>query len=222
MKALIFAVGVSVSLGVARGEIVTASNLADGWSDTSFFGGVGYAGDPDFTNQTQAQRFTAGRSGLVGTVLFRASEWIATNGMPLRVTLHHLGAGVPGPAIASADYVPQGGGFSYNDFTVDFSGTGAKVVAGLDYYVSFRTDTAASGSVRYRMQLIDPVSSFGSAYQTSRNGGVTWGNPSQTGVEIGLEVRLIPAPASMALAASVGLVGSRRQRSDMPSRLPPA
>lgn len=222
MKALIVAACVNVSLGVAWGEIVTASNLADGWTGTSFFGGVGYAGDPDFTNQAQAQRFMAGRSGPVGTVLFRASEWVATNGMPLRVTLHHAGAGVPGTAIATADYVPQGGGFSYNDFTVDFSGTGANVVAGLDYYMSFRTDTAASGSVRYRMQLIDPVSSFGSAYQTSRNGGVTWGEPSGRGVEVGLEVRLIPVPASMALAASVGLVGCRRQRSNMPNRLPQA
>jgi hypothetical protein len=188
---------------------IAASNLAQGFEDTSFFSGIG-TNSPPTLNAAAAQRFTSNLTGQIGSVSFLASEWIHAPGVPLLVSLHDANGQAPGAELASASYQPTGITFEYQLFSLAFD-AGTTIVQGSDYYIVFRVDEASPGSSRYRMQLIDPVSPFGTAYQISRDGGTVWRDPSSLGIEIGMEIRLIPAPAAAIMPFAFALVARRRR-----------
>jgi hypothetical protein len=201
--------------GVARGDVVIASNLAASPSYSSFDYGIGFAGSTSngpFTNETPAQEFTAGTSATIHTITATVGQF-QPQGVPLTVLVTTAAGSIPGATLGSVTFAT--GQVSSNAFTspttFDMSSAGINLTAGQHYFVEFFVATPINGSIRYQALLLNtpnPIA-FGFPAIDSPNGGSTWLPPAVPN-EIGLTISgtpiSVPEPSPLTLACAGGVL----------------
>jgi len=185
-----------------------STSLGDSYQSSGLFIGVGFAGDPDFTNQMAGQRFRTASGGFLTTI--EASVERFEGGQDLNVALHESIAGLPGDLLGMIT-APENL-ISTNSFaslsTFDFSSLNISLAADTEYVVTFGVDTPGNAYIGYAAQRAGINSnSFGYGSLFSRDGGGTW-EVSSLAPEIGLRVSAIPepSPAVMILSLVAGAV----------------
>lgn len=202
-----------------RADTVVADNFTPTFTGSGFRTDVGYAGNPNFTNEAPAQRFIPSESGTLTSVTTYIQRWRAPEATPdLHVSIRADQGGMPGAVLGEQSFPAAGFATSYfppnPPLTFDLSSLNVPLLAGQPYHVVFRTDTALAGDFYYSLHVLRPhAGSFGSDYVDSPDGGATWGVRAGSGLEIPVQVQAVPEPASglLAVGALAWAAGPRRR-----------
>lgn len=203
---------------LALGEMVTASNLTNPISFSSYFEAVGYEGVAGFTNGAVAQRFVADVGGTLSSIDATVDRF-QHGGWPLRVSIHAPTPAGPGASLGEVQFPAESLPNVFAANRLDLSAAGIDLVGGESYFVVLRTDQPIHFSTRYRALLINPSAvSFAIPAMVSRDGGAAWETGVRTNLELGLTVRVVPEPGTVwLLLVSTAVWGPRGPRRAIPS-----
>ena len=206
--------------GQAGAGVVSASNIAENWSLSTFRGDVGFTDNAQFQNTARAQYFMAGVGGAVDSITTIVRQGPGFDAaVPLRVSIHlasDTGNGfVPGARLGTEVAVNGATiGATSQTVAIDFASAGVSLEAGRGYHVVFHVTSPAPGNGRYSFVYLTPTAlNFGQTANFSPNAGQTWNAPNRAiAEEIGLRVEVVPAPGTALLATLARLVACRRRR----------
>jgi hypothetical protein len=201
---LIGAAAVASTGNRARADYVIASNMPEDYVFTNNFIGIGYSYPAiGVSNEAVAQEFKAAVSGPLSSLT--ASVYKFNPGtIPLNISVYNTNGTTTGALLGSKlfspDPIPVYG--PSDPPTYDLSSLGINLVANHTYIVAFTADQPLFQSTRYGgILLLQNSSFFGYPPLRSLNYGQSWSNTS-TSDELGLTVRAVPEPCTVALLAA--------------------
>jgi hypothetical protein len=213
--------GVVAVITAARADIVVADNFTPSFTFSGFRTDVGYRSPPGssttFLNMAPAQRFIASQPGQLTSVTSYMMRWSASS-PDIHISIRADSGGRPGAILGERSFTA--GDFPASYFppnppvTLDLSSLNLTLSASQPYHVVFRTDTSVVSSAFYSLHMQNPhANSFGFAAYESRDGGATWpALPSAFGLEIPLQVRVVPEPSAIAWLVICACAARRRPR----------